>query len=117
MLRQRERCWRPQCGRCSIASRADALHVDLGIGKTTTLLRLVAEKLDQMRNKRNKRAIVFAVPTLKLNEEVTAKFNALGAHSASGWRGRRAPDLDRPGETMCRNLEAAREISEAGASV
>ncbi|WP_159013553.1 toprim domain-containing protein [Acidisoma sp. S159] len=96
----------------------DAIRVDLGVGKSTEALRQAAKFLAALREKNDNRAVGFAVPTLKLAEELAATFNAQGSGLlAAVRRGRRAPDPEAEGETMCRNLKAVEKAREVHAEV
>jgi hypothetical protein len=56
------------------------------------------------------------VPTHRLGNEIEAQFREHGI-TARVFRGRRAPDPDRPGKTMCDDLEAEKIALELGLTV
>ncbi len=79
-----------------------ALRVATGVGKTSIAARLIAEH-----RKANGKGqpFLFAVPTHRLGDEIETQFREHGV-TARVFRGRSAQDPDRPGSTMCDDMEA-----------
>ena len=94
------------------------LQAPFGIGKSDIVRRKTAEALELLRGMRaagDKRTISIAVPTHKLGDEAVALFEVLEdarqlGLTAAAWRGREANDPEQPGQAMCQNLPAVREI-------
>lgn len=83
-----------------------ALAVTTGVGKTFATAKALAEYIKtRTGNLRKRRAILYAVPTHRLGDEIERQFAAHGV-TARVFRGRQAEDPNRPGETMCDDLEA-----------
>ena len=101
---------------------ATAIRASVGLGKSTMALRLVVQLLTELRECGDLRAIVLAMPTHKLAQQLVEKFNALLAARAAGlhadiFSGRRRTTPTTPGETMCRNLAAVKDALRVGADV
>lgn len=94
---------------------SQALHVDLGTGKTEAALRHAVQTLARMRKTGDDRCIVVAVPEHRLGRQVVERFNRMAAEegldlTAGAWRGREALDPDRTdGGKMCGNLDRVKE--------
>lgn len=95
-----------------------AVRADVGSGKSAATRRAMAGMLRRMRANGDKRAAAFVVPTHVLGAEQARLFEAepdavaIGLHAAI-WRGREAADPDRPGKTMCQDLDAVADAREA----
>jgi putative DNA primase/helicase len=99
-----------------------AIRVGVGIGKSYVARMLAARELAAMRARGDMRSLVILVPTHQLGDEQAAAFEALpearaARLKAAVWRGRQAPDPAEAGETMCRDLEAVREVQALGLPV
>ena len=89
--------------------------VDTGVGKSRTARIEAVQRLLEMRSRRDKRNIGFAVPTQVLGSEQARLFEELQEFKASGlqvriWRGRDADNPDAPAQKMCRNKDLVDEI-------
>ncbi|MGU3537740.1 hypothetical protein [Methylobacterium sp. A54F] len=85
---------------------AHAIGVTTGVGKTRTAARAIAAHLLGRRGTvQTPKPILYAVPTHRLGAEIERLFAKQGL-SARVFRGRQAPDPDRPGQTMCDDVEA-----------
>ncbi|WP_237479231.1 bifunctional DNA primase/polymerase [Lichenibacterium dinghuense] len=89
-------------------SQAWVLKIETGIGKTERAIASVAGAACGGLN------IGYAVPTVRLGEEVAVRFTKLGV-DARVYRGRDQPDPERPGDAICLNPIAVRDAREAGA--
>jgi len=104
---------------------APPVHVakaSTGLGKSRIARRHVAELLRALRAAGDGRTVAIAVPRHALAAEQAALFAELAEVKAGGltvatWRGREADDPARPGEKMCKNLDAVREAQAAGLDV
>lgn len=91
-----------------------ALAVTTGVGKTWTTGRIFSQYIrDSRAAGRKPKAILYAVPTHRLGTEIERLFAAHGL-DARVFRGRQAPDPDRPGQTMCDDIEAVEIASNLG---
>ncbi|GJE51820.1 hypothetical protein GOFOIKOB_4884 [Methylobacterium tardum] len=86
--------------------RGTALRIEAGIGKTEVAIEAAAKSV------RRGLAVVYAVPTVKLGDEVASRFAARGI-DAQVYRGRDREDPEGAGEAMCRNLPAVRDAERA----
>ncbi|MGU3538895.1 hypothetical protein [Methylobacterium sp. A54F] len=94
-----------------------ALAVSTGVGKTRITARALARHLLDRRGTLDApRTTLYAVPTHRLGDEIVELFAEHGI-TAQVFRGRQAPDPDRPGQTMCDDLEAVELALSFGATV
>ena len=94
-----------------------ALAVSTGVGKTRATARTVAAHVVARRGTAAAaKPILYAVPTHRLGAEIETQFAEHGV-TARVFRGREAPDPDRPGETMCDDVEAVQIALSLGATV
>ncbi|WP_120010411.1 DUF7146 domain-containing protein [Teichococcus vastitatis] len=96
--------------------------VSVGVGKSHLSRIGAARFLADLRARGDRRTIIMAVPTHKLGEEQAAAFMALPEARAAGltagvWRGREAPDPQQPGQAMCHDLDAVREVQSLGLNI
>jgi putative DNA primase/helicase len=83
------------------------LQVPTGVGKTRAAIKMTALAIAEMRAAGDMCAVCIYAPTHKLNNQILADFEKYAPGvTAAVRRGRPAMDPERPGETMCRNLEA-----------
>ncbi len=96
---------------------AYAVRVDVGGGKTAAA---IDAELDTLANQGG--SLVYAVPSLALADEVADRFWEASKKrglkvSVRVWRGREAPDPERPGKAMCLDPEAVRAALATGEDV
>lgn len=92
-----------------------AVNITTGVGKTRGTAKGVAEHVIVQRGSREKRkAILYAVPTHRLGDEIERQFAEYGV-TARVFRGRQAEDPAQPGQTMCHDLEAIETALALGA--
>jgi putative DNA primase/helicase len=83
-----------------------ALAVTTGVGKTWATAKALAQNIITRRGVGQKpKATLYAVPTHRLGSEIERQFVEHGV-TARVFRGRQAEDPNRPGHTMCDDLEA-----------
>lgn len=93
------------------------LAVSTGVGKTQTTAQAVAEHVIARRGTiRTPKAILYAVPTHRLGGEIERQFHEHGV-DARVFRGRQAENPNRPGETMCDDLDAVNIALQLGERV
>lgn len=91
------------------------IKIDTGAGKTAEALHGATTMVVQLRKTGDRRNIVIATPTHNLSAELMGRFAAQPEAQENGliaqiWRGRQAEDPDSPGNLMCRNFRAFREV-------
>jgi hypothetical protein len=95
------------------AAPVHAIRVDLGVGKSTSMRRELAEYVRRLRAEGDKRPGVVAVPTHTLAAEAAQRMAELAPDlTIETWRGRGADAPNRPGK-MCRapdRVEDARKV-------
>lgn len=89
-----------------------AIRVATGVGKTRIAARMIADRV----RAGAERPFAYAVPTHRLGTEIVSQFHEHEV-SARVFRGRSAPDPDRPGRTMCDDLDAVDLALKLGAPV
>ena len=112
------RGWDPDAG----SPPVHGVRVSVGVGKSAAARQEAAALLGELRAAGDRRTVVMAVPTHLLGDEQAGAFNTLPEAQANGlraavWRGREAPDPLSPGDRMCRDLEAVRDVQGLGTRV
>lgn len=94
------------------------LGVTLGGGKTHASIEAINKSLHNLRSKGDNRAVVIAVPQHKLAEEIASRFRLLGTgYQIEIRRGREARNPASDDQTMCVDLETAREAQRLSVDV